>query len=153
MRLPALKVENGAQVIDINLDEGLLDSEKLMGEFINLLSVEPDIAKVPFMIDSSKWSVIESGLKCLQGKGIVNSISLKEGEEDFKEKAKTIMRYGAAMVVMAFDEKGQADNLERRKEILFSSLSDSNRRSWCSTSGYYLRCQRAHCCYRDGGAQ
>jgi 5-methyltetrahydrofolate--homocysteine methyltransferase len=111
------QVENGAQIIDINMDEGMLDSEKAMVHFLNLIASEPDIAKVPIMIDSSKWSVIEAGLKCVQGKGIVNSISLKEGEAKFIEQAKLIRRYGAATVVMAFDEKGQADTLERKIEI------------------------------------
>ena len=111
------QVENGAQIIDVNMDEGLLDSEEAMAKFLNLITAEPDIAKVPVMIDSSKWSVIESGLKCLQGKCIVNSISLKEGEEIFKERAKKIFQYGAAVIVMAFDEKGQGDTLERRINI------------------------------------
>jgi len=111
------QVEGGAQVIDVNMDEGMLDSEAAMTKFLNLIASEPDIAKLPIMVDSSKWSVIENGLKCLQGKGIVNSISLKEGEEKFKESARKIMQYGAAVVVMAFDEQGQADNFERRKEI------------------------------------
>ncbi|HKQ37184.1 MAG TPA: methionine synthase, partial [Verrucomicrobiae bacterium] len=111
------QVENGAQVIDINMDEGMLDSEKAMTTFLNLVASEPDIAKVPVMIDSSKWSVIEAGLKCVQGKGIVNSISLKEGEAKFLEQAKLVRRYGAAVIVMAFDEKGQADTYERRAEI------------------------------------
>lgn len=111
------QVENGAQVIDINVDEGMLDSEKVMRDFINLIASEPEIAKVPLMIDSSKWSVIESGLRCTQGKCIVNSISLKEGEEPFREHARKVMQYGAATVVMAFDEKGQADSLDRRIEI------------------------------------
>ncbi len=111
------QVEGGAQVLDVNMDEGMLDSEKAMTKFLNLLEAEPDIAKLPIMIDSSKWSVIEAGLKCLQGKGIVNSISLKEGEEIFKEHAKKILSYGAAVIVMAFDEKGQADTFERRIEI------------------------------------
>lgn len=111
------QVEGGAQIIDVNMDEGMLDSEAAMTKFLNLIASEPDIAKLPIMIDSSKWSVIENGLKCLQGKGIVNSISLKEGEEKFKESARKIMQYGAAVVVMAFDEKGQADNYERRIEI------------------------------------
>ncbi len=111
------QVDNGANVIDINMDEGLIDSEAMMTRFLHLIQVEPDIAKVPIMIDSSKWSVIEAGLKCIQGKGIVNSISLKEGEAKFLEQARLVRRYGAAAVVMAFDEKGQADNLERRKEI------------------------------------
>jgi 5-methyltetrahydrofolate--homocysteine methyltransferase len=111
------QVEGGAQVIDINMDEGMIDSEAVMVKFLNLVASEPDISKLPIMIDSSKWTVIEAGLKCIQGKGIVNSISLKEGEEKFKEYARKILSYGAATVVMAFDETGQADNLERRKEI------------------------------------
>jgi len=111
------QVEGGAQVIDINMDEGMIDSEAVMVKFLNLVAAEPDIAKLPIMVDSSKWTVIEAGLKCLQGKGIVNSISLKEGEEKFKEYARKILNYGAATVVMAFDEQGQADSLERRKEI------------------------------------
>ncbi|MDQ0641688.1 5-methyltetrahydrofolate--homocysteine methyltransferase [Pedobacter sp. W3I1] len=111
------QVEGGAQIIDVNMDEGMLDSEAAMTKFLNLIASEPDIAKLPIMVDSSKWSVIENGLKCLQGKGIVNSISLKEGEEKFRESARKIMQYGAAVVVMAFDEQGQADNYERRKEI------------------------------------
>ncbi len=111
------QVENGAQVIDVNMDDAMLDAEKEMVIFLNLMMAEPDIAKLPVMIDSSKWKVIEAGLKCLQGKAIVNSISLKEGEEAFIQQAKTIKRFGAAVIVMAFDEKGQADNLERRKEI------------------------------------
>ncbi|MCG6954022.1 MAG: homocysteine S-methyltransferase family protein, partial [Betaproteobacteria bacterium] len=111
------QVENGAQVIDINMDEAMLDSEKAMVSFLNLVAAEPDIARVPVMIDSSKWSVIEAGLKCVQGKGIVNSISLKEGEEAFLQQARLARRYGAAVVVMAFDEQGQADTLERRTAI------------------------------------
>jgi 5-methyltetrahydrofolate--homocysteine methyltransferase len=111
------QVENGAQIIDVNMDEGMLDSEKAMTTFLNLVASEPEIARVPVMIDSSKWSVIEAGLKCVQGKGIVNSISLKEGDEKFKHQARLVRRYGAAVVVMAFDEKGQADNFERRVEV------------------------------------
>jgi 5-methyltetrahydrofolate--homocysteine methyltransferase len=111
------QAEEGAQIIDVNFDDAMLDAEKEMVTFLNLLMAEPDIAKLPVMIDSSKWKVIEAGLKCLQGKAIVNSISLKEGEESFIQQAKQLKRYGAAVVVMAFDEKGQADNLERRKEI------------------------------------
>ena len=111
------QVENGAQVIDVNMDEGLLDSESAMVTFLNLIAAEPEIAKVPVMVDSSKWSVIEAGLKCLQGKGIVNSISLKEGEDAFKRQAELVRRYGAAVVVMAFDEEGQADTAERKLEI------------------------------------
>ena len=111
------QVENGAQIIDVNMDEPMLDAESAMVRFLNLMASEPDIARVPVMLDSSKWSVLEAGLRCLQGKGIVNSISLKEGEEVFKHHASLIRRYGAAAVVMAFDEKGQADSLERRIEI------------------------------------
>ena len=111
------QVEGGAQVIDVNMDEGMLDSEQAMTTFLNLIASEPDISRVPIMIDSSKWSVIEAGLKCVQGKAIVNSISLKEGEEKFIEQALKIKQYGAAVIVMAFDEVGQADTLERRKEI------------------------------------
>ncbi|RFF32854.1 methionine synthase [Wenzhouxiangella sediminis] len=112
------QVENGAQIIDVNMDEGLLDSEQAMVDFLNLIAAEPDIARVPVMIDSSKWSVIEAGLRCLQGKGVVNSISLKEGEEAFLKEARKIRRYGAAVVVMAFDEEGQADNAEHMVECL-----------------------------------
>jgi 5-methyltetrahydrofolate--homocysteine methyltransferase len=111
------QVENGAQIIDINMDEGLLDSEKAMTTFLNLIAAEPDIARVPLMIDSSKFSVIEAGLKCVQGKAVVNSISLKEGEEAFIRHAETVRRYGAAVVVMAFDEAGQADTIERKQAI------------------------------------
>ncbi|GAB3335389.1 hypothetical protein GCM10027429_17630 [Marivirga atlantica] len=111
------QVEGGAQIIDVNMDDGMLDAERVMPEFLNLLASEPDIAKLPFMIDSSKWQVIEAGLKCTQGKSIVNSISLKEGEEQFKEHAQKILHYGAAVVVMAFDEKGQADTYERKIEV------------------------------------
>ena len=112
-----VQVEDGAQVIDINMDEGMLDAEQAMVTFLNLIASEPDIARVPIMVDSSKWSVIEAGLKCIQGKAIVNSISLKAGEGEFLEQAGLCLRYGAAVVVMAFDEEGQADTLERRKAI------------------------------------
>jgi len=111
------QVENGAQIIDINMDEAMLDSQAAMVRFLNLIASEPDIARVPIMIDSSKWSVIEAGLRCIQGKGIVNSISMKEGLDEFKRQAKLIKRYGAAAVVMAFDEKGQADTYQRKVEI------------------------------------
>jgi 5-methyltetrahydrofolate--homocysteine methyltransferase len=111
------QVDDGAQIIDINMDEGMLDSEAVMKRFLNLIAAEPDISRVPVMIDSSKWEVIEAGLRCTQGKGIVNSISLKEGEDAFIEHAKKIRRYGAAVIVMAFDEKGQADSFERKVEI------------------------------------
>ena len=111
------QVENGAQIIDINMDEGMLDGEKAMVTFLNLIASEPDISRVPIMIDSSKWHIIEAGLKCIQGKGIVNSISLKEGEEKFIQQARLVRRYGAAAIVMAFDEVGQADTKERKIEI------------------------------------
>jgi 5-methyltetrahydrofolate--homocysteine methyltransferase len=111
------QVENGAQVIDVNMDEAMLDSQAAMVRFLNLIASEPDIARVPVMVDSSKWEVIEAGLRCLQGKGIVNSISLKEGEAEFKRQATLVRRYGAAAVVMAFDEKGQADTFQRKTEI------------------------------------
>ena len=111
------QVENGAQVIDVNMDEGMLDSEQAMVTFLNLMAAEPDISRIPVMVDSSKWSVIEAGLKCLQGKGIVNSISMKEGEAEFLRQARLVRRYGAAVVVMAFDEQGQADTAARKIEI------------------------------------
>ncbi|CAM3017344.1 methionine synthase [Vibrio rarus] len=111
------QVENGAQIIDINMDEGMLDAEACMVRFLNLCASEPEISKVPIMVDSSKWEVIEAGLKCIQGKGIVNSISMKEGKEKFVAQAKLIRRYGAAVIVMAFDEEGQADTRERKVEI------------------------------------
>ena len=111
------QVENGAQIIDINMDDAMLDAEASMERFLNLIASEPDISRVPMMIDSSKWSVIETGLKCVQGKSIVNSISLKEGEEDFIRQARLVRRYGAAVVVMAFDEQGQADTADRKFEI------------------------------------
>lgn len=111
------QVENGAQIIDINMDEGMLESKEAMVRFLSLIAAEPDIAKVPIMLDSSKWDILEAGLKCIQGKGIVNSISLKEGEEAFIQHAKLIRRYGAAAIVMAFDEQGQADTRDRKVEI------------------------------------
>ena len=111
------QVENGAQMIDVNMDEGMLDSAKAMVKFLQLIASEPDISRVPVVLDSSKWSVIEAGLKCLQGKGVVNSISLKEGEEAFIRQATLVRRYGAAVIVMAFDEQGQADSAERKVEI------------------------------------
>ena len=111
------QVEGGAQIIDINMDEGMIDGAKAMTKFLNLIASEPDISRVPIMIDSSKWEIIEAGLKTVQGKCVVNSISLKEGEDEFIKHAKLIKRYGAAVIVMAFDEVGQADNYERRIEI------------------------------------
>ena len=111
------QVEGGAQIIDVNMDEGMLDGQFAMVKFLNLIAAEPDIARVPVMIDSSKWEIIEAGLKVVQGKGIVNSISLKEGEAEFIHHANLIKRYGAAVIVMAFDETGQADNYQRRIDI------------------------------------
>jgi 5-methyltetrahydrofolate--homocysteine methyltransferase len=111
------QIDGGANILDVNMDEGLLDSERVMTDFLNLIAAEPDIARVPIMVDSSKWSVLEAGLKCLQGKSVVNSISLKEGEEVFREHARLCKRYGASVVVMAFDEQGQADSVERKVEI------------------------------------
>src|SRR6201747_1266064 len=111
------QVDAGAQVLDVNMDEGLLDSQAAMVIFLNLIAAEPDIARVPVMIDSSKWEVIEAGLRCVQGKAIVNSISMKEGEAKFREQAQACLNYGAAVVVMAFDEQGQADTYQRKTEI------------------------------------
>jgi 5-methyltetrahydrofolate--homocysteine methyltransferase len=111
------QVEGGAQILDVNMDEGMIDGVKAMTKFLNLIAAEPDISRIPIMIDSSKWEIIEAGLKVVQGKCVVNSISLKEGEENFIKQAKTIRRYGAAVIIMAFDEDGQADTLERRIEI------------------------------------
>jgi 5-methyltetrahydrofolate--homocysteine methyltransferase len=117
LKVARQQIDGGANILDVNMDEGLLDSEKIMTEFLNLIASEPDIAKVPIMVDSSKWSVLEAGLKTLQGKSVVNSISLKEGEEVFRHHARLCRRYGAAVIVMAFDEQGQADTVERKVEI------------------------------------
>ncbi|MEM6421869.1 MAG: dihydropteroate synthase, partial [Pseudomonadota bacterium] len=111
------QVESGAQIIDVNMDEGLLDAERAMTTFLNLIAAEPDITRVPVMIDSSKFEVIEAGLKCVQGKPVVNSISLKEGEDAFLDQARTVRRFGAAVVVMAFDEDGQAETAEHKFAI------------------------------------
>src|SRR5438128_2644247 len=111
------QVENGAQILDVNMDEALLDSEAAMTVFLKRITAEPDIARIPVMVDSSKWSVIEAGLKCVSGKPTVNSISMKEGEGPFLEHARKVLRYGAAVVVMAFDEQGQADTTERKVSI------------------------------------
>ncbi len=111
------QVESGANMLDVNMDEGMLNSEKAMETFLNLIAAEPDISRVPIMLDSSKWSVIEAGLKCVQGKSVVNSISLKEGEAPFLDHARKVLLYGAAVVVMAFDEKGQAETAEQKFEI------------------------------------
>ena len=110
-------MRGGANILDVNMDADLLDSEAAMTTFLNLVATEPEVARLPIMVDSSRWSVIEAGLKCVQGKGIVNSISLKEGEEDFLAKARVVRRYGAGVVVMAFDEKGQAETVERKVAI------------------------------------
>src|SRR5208282_6779727 len=111
------QVENGANVLDICMDEGMIDGVSAMTRFLQLLASEPEVAKAPFMVDSSKFEVIEAGLKCLQGKGVVNSISMKEGEDKFRDEARKVKRYGAAVVVMAFDEQGQADTFERKFSI------------------------------------
>src|SRR5690625_5352119 len=111
------QVENGAQILDVNMDEGMLDGKAAMVRFLNMIASEPDIARIPVMIDSSKWEILEAGLQVIQGKGVVNSISLADGEEVFKYQARQIRKYGAAVIVMAFDEKGQADNYERRIDI------------------------------------
>src|SRR5580658_7552994 len=111
------QVESGANIIDVNVDEALIEGEPTMVKFLNLIAAEPEISRVPVMLDSSKWSVLEAGLKCVQGKSIVNSISLKEGEETFLMQARKVMQYGAAAVVMAFDESGQADTIDRKVAI------------------------------------
>ena len=146
-----VQVEEGAQVLDVNMDEGMLDSEQAMTTFLHLIASEPDIARVPVMIDSSKWSVLEAGLKCVQGKSIVNSISLKEGEEVFLQRARTVRQYGAAMVVMAFDEDGQADTLERRMEICQRSY-DLLMSIDFPAHGHHFRPQHPHRRHRHGGA-
>src|SRR3984893_2856374 len=112
------QVQGGANMLDVNMDEGMIDSEAAMTRFLNLIAGEPEIARIPIMIDSSKWSVIEAGLKCVQGKSVVNSISLKNGEEEFLRQARLVRQYGAAVIVMAFDEQGQADNLQRKTDII-----------------------------------
>src|SRR5881396_663230 len=111
------QVNGGANLLDVNMDEGMIDSEATMTRFLNLIGSEPEISRIPMMIDSSKWSVIEAGLKCVQGKAVVNSISLKNGEEEFLRQARLVRRYGAAVIVMAFDEQGQADSFQRRIDI------------------------------------
>ena len=135
------QVENGAQILDVNMDEGLLDSEAAMVKFLNLIAAEPDIARIPVMVDSSKWSVIEAGLKCLQGKGVVNSISLKEGEEAFLGQARKILRYGAATVVMAFDEHvtgARLDQYRRGQRPRAMPLQASSLAQWRVTAQQLL---------------
>ena len=124
------QVRNGAQIIDVNMDEGMLDGVNAMQTFLNLIAAEPDIARVPIMIDSSKWEVIEAGLKCVQGKAVVNSISLKEGEDQFQKQARTCLSYGAAVIVMAFDEAGQADTAPRKIEICQRAFQNTYRKGW-----------------------
>jgi 5-methyltetrahydrofolate--homocysteine methyltransferase len=147
------QVEDGAQVIDVNMDEGMLDAREAMVTFLNLAAAEPDISRVPFMIDSSRWEVIEAGLRCVQGKAIVNSISLKAGEEEFLEQARRCQRYGAAVVVMAFDEEGQADTLERRKRDLRTQLRVAARTPRFQSRGHHLRPEHLRRRYRHRRAQ
>ena len=147
------QVENGAQIIDVCMDEGMLDGVAAMTRFLNLIASEPDICKVPVMVDSSKWEVIEAGLKCLQGKGIVNSISLKEGEEKFLHQAQLVRRYGAAVVVMAFDERGQADTFERQDRSLQARLRFARRKGRLPAAGHHFRSERPDRRHRHGGAQ
>ena len=146
------QVANGANIIDINVDEGMLDSEATMTRFLNLVSSEPEIARVPVMIDSSKWSVIEAGLKCAQGKSVVNSISLKNGEEEFLRQARSVRRYGAAVIVMAFDERGQADTLERRTEICRRAYKLLTQAPRFPRQRHHFRSQHSHRRDWHGGA-
>ena len=147
------QVRGGANLIDVNMDEALLDSEATMTRFLNLVATEPEIARVPVMIDSSKWSVIEAGLKCVQGKPVVNSISLKEGEDDFLEKARTLRRYGAAAVVMAFDETGQAATTERKVEIWPARVPAAHRAGRVRARRHRLRPQHPRGGDRARGAR
>ena len=147
------QVLNGAQVLDVNMDEGLLDSEKAMVTFLNLLAAEPDIARVPIMVDSSKWSVIEAGLKCVQGKSIVNSISMKEGEAEFRQRAELVRRYGAAVVVMAFDEQGQADTFKRKTEISARAYKILTEEDRLRAGRHHLRPEHLRHRHRHRGAQ
>ena len=142
------QVENGAQIVDVNMDEGMLDSEQAMVTYLNLIASEPDVARVPIMIDSSKWSVIEAGLRCVQGKAVVNSISLKEGEEQFIQQARLVRDYGAAVVVMAFDEDGQADNVDRKINICKRSFQNPDRNCWHGPVRHYFRSEHIRHCDR-----
>ena len=146
------QVENGANMLDVNMDEGMLDSEAAMVTFLNLIAAEPDISRVPIMIDSSKWSVIEAGLKCVQGKSVVNSISMKEGEGPFLEHAKKVRRYGAAVVVMAFDEQGQAETRRAQIRDLQARLQAPDRESRLSAGRHHLRSQHLRRRHRHRGA-
>ena len=133
------QVQGGANLLDVNMDEGMIDSEAAMVRFLNLIGSEPEIARIPIMIDSSKWSVIEAGLKCLQGKAVVNSISMKNGEEEFLRHAQLIRRYGAAAIVMAFDEKGQADSFQTQDRNLRARLQSVDAKSRVSSKRHYFR--------------
>ena len=146
-------MRGGANIIDVNMDEGMLDSEAAMTTFLHYIATEPEIARVPVMVDSSKWTVLEAGLKCIQGKGVVNSISLKEGEEDFLKKARTIQHYGAAVVVMAFDETGQADTVERKVDDLPARLHAPHRAGRLRSGRHHLRPQHPRDRDRARGAQ
>ena len=147
VQVAAEQVRNGANLIDVNMDEGMLDSEQAMTTFLNYIATEPEIARVPVMIDSSKWSVLEAGLKCVQGKSVVNSISLKEGEADFLHKAKIVQRFGAGVVVMAFDEVGQADTIERKVVDLPAGVQDPDGAGGFRSERHHLRSQ--HPRHRD----
>ncbi len=153
VQVAAEQVRNGANLIDVNMDEGMLDSEQAMTTFLNYIATEPEIARVPVMIDSSKWSVIEAGLKCVQGKSVVNSISLKEGEADFLHKAKIVQRFGAGVVVMAFDEIGQADTIERKVVDLPARLQAPDGAGRLRSDRHHLRSQHPGDCHRARGAQ
>ena len=147
------QVEGGANILDVNMDEGMIDGEQAMTRFLNLVSADPAIAKVPIMVDSSKWSVIEAGLKCVQGKSIVNSISLKGGEEEFLRQARLVRRYGAAVVVMAFDEEGQAVTARPQGRDLPAGLQAADRGGRLPARGHHLRRQYPHRRHRHRGAQ
>ncbi len=147
------QVEGGANILDVNMDEGMIDSEAAMTRFLNLIASEPDICRIPLMIDSSKWSVIEAGLRCVQGKSVVNSISLKAGEEEFLRQARLVRRYGAAAIVMAFDENGQADNFERRTEICARAYRILTEQAGVPAGGHRFRSQYPHRRHRHRGAQ
>ena len=146
-------MRGGANLLDVNMDADLLDSERAMTTFLNLIATEPEIARIPIMVDSSRWSVLEAGLKCVQGKGIVNSISLKEGEEPFLEQARRIRGYGAGVVVMAFDEQGQADTVERKVAICERAYDLLIERGRLRARGHHLRPERPRRRDRDRGAQ
>ena len=147
------QVRGGANLVDVNMDEGMLDSEQAMTDFLNYIATEPEIARVPFVIDSSKWSVIVAGLKCVQGKPVVNSISLKEGEADFLEKAALVRRYGAGVVVMAFDEQGQADTDRAQGGDLPARLPAARRSRRVRSVRHHLRPQHPRHRHRPRGAQ